>query len=154
MFEWIYKIFRRKWAELSWGELFDKIAILRVKRERLGQQVIYGTDDFNEFQGIRGQYSYLNAKLRRYIFHNLTRKETNYAYDLLEALYQNNYTQWDYENAMSLTGGSVSVEDKLEAMKNSYTQNRKRAIIKRQIDKLLGSKWLEVKKYDGMKNES
>ena len=151
MFNWITKHLRRKWMELSWGELFDKISILQVKMNRMDTTTAL---DLDKMLHIKNQYYYLTKRLSHYMNYNMSLIDANKAAALMERLFNNNYQQWDYENAMSLTGDEVPVSIRLEAMKNSYTQNRKRAIIKGEIDKLFKSRWMEVKQYAGMKNES
>lgn len=145
MFRWIREhLFRRKWLEMSFGELLDKIAILRVKSRRISM-------DDPRMPDIRNQLFYLCDALDDYIEGQKWSIDKHMRIsNLLKALYENANTQWDFEDKMSRIGDDVPVEERLEAMKGSYYYNRKRALLKKEVDELFNSKWKEVKQYSGM----
>lgn len=144
MFKWMKdKLFRRKWLEMTFGELVDKIAILQVKMARLPM-------DDPRIPVIREQQEYLCDGLHDYIESKFSIERQHQLHNLLVALYSNAYAQWDFEDAMSRIGDDVPVEERLAAMKGSYLFNRKRAILKKEVDELFGEKWYEVKQYSGM----
>jgi hypothetical protein len=143
MFKWLDKIWRRKWLEMTFGELVDKIAIIQVKIDRLpvGDPRI---------ETLKEQYLYLVDSLGDYAELILTPDQKIRLSCLLRDLYYNAYAQWDFEDAMSRIGDDVPIPDRLEAMKGSYYHNRKRALLKKEVDEMFNEKYKEVKQYSGM----
>ncbi len=121
-------------AEISAGELIDKITILRIKTERIGDQ--------EKLKNIRHELDLLN-RLRR---ENL---ETSPALDDLEAqLKKVNEVLWDLEDDIR----DYELRDAFEigfidTARAIYRSNDERASIKRKINELTRSSIVEEKSY-------
>ena len=139
----MFGLFRRKWLEMSFGDLADKIAILQVKLNRLPYLD-------SRIPQITEQYLYLRRAFIEYADTILEDVDNNRLCDLLLKLYDNAHAQWDFEDAMSKIGDNVPIPERLEAMKGSYYHNRHRALLKKEIDEMFGEKYKEVKHYSGM----
>lgn len=135
-FKWKFR--RRPWMELSFGELVDKRAILRVKLNRIP------TERKADLRMIEQQIKYIDKYLFPAILYYIDKDMRDHLLDLMHELESNHYLQWDYEDQVF---SATNVEDGINAAKNSRTLNTVRAKIKREIDLLFGEKFLEVKDY-------
>jgi hypothetical protein len=127
-------MFRRKWKEMSWGELLDRRSILQVKIRFIPEESEY----------LNKQLKEINKPIFKYMTKELSKFEANRVVQLMSDLYKNNYVQWQYEDQVLSASNAL---DGLRAAKMSRKYNMKRAKIKREIDSIFEEKYLEVKKY-------
>lgn len=126
------KFVRLPLREMTMGEFIDKRSIMMVKALR-NIQTDYLVPQIKEMDD--WLYPYADRKLK-----GTKRDELKL---LMDELFKCNNTQFDFEDQVLELGG----EEGLQAAKNSREWNQHRAKLKRQIDKLFGEKYLEVKKY-------
>jgi len=127
----INKIF----AEISAGELIDKITILEIKQEKI--------KDASKLQSIKTELTSLQQTLNEHIAldHEIKR--------LSEELKQINLKLWDIEDGKRNCEKEKNFGEKfIELARNVYLFNDQRAKIKLQINNHLGSNIKEVKSYD------
>jgi hypothetical protein len=124
---------------VSAGELFDKISILRIKRERV--------EDAGKLAHVRHELAQLEAVAQG------VRSACNDAPVLqqLEAdLLTINQRLWDLENRVrELEAAADFGEGFVAAARQIYSGNDVRAALKRRINELLGSSIVEVKEHAG-----
>lgn len=121
-------------APISWGELIDKFTILELKSERIQNraQLVNVNRELAALLPLRNQALLAQPGLAR---HEAELKAVN-------------ATLWDVEDEIrdwerrKEFGSSF-----IELARTVYRQNDHRAIIKRQINQLLGSELEEVKSY-------
>jgi hypothetical protein len=121
-------------VEISNGELLDKISILQIKLERILDQ--------NKLKNIQIEYTEL----------------TNIGIKLLEddrvnSLYKKvkevNETLWDLEDNIRMKEKNKSFdEDFIRFAREIYRTNDKRAEVKKEINLLTGSLFVEEKSYE------
>ena len=127
----INKIF----AEISAGELIDKITILEIKQEKI--------KDASKLQSIKTELTSLQQTLNEHITLNDEIKK------LSEELKQINLKLWDIEDGKRNCEKEKNFGEKfIELARNVYLFNDQRAKIKLQINNHLGSNIKEVKSYD------
>ena len=127
----INKIF----AEISAGELIDKITILKIKQEKI--------KDASKLQSIKTELTSLQETLNEHITLDDEIKK------LSEELKQINLKLWDIEDGKRNCEKEKNFGEKfIELARNVYLFNDQRAKINLQINNHLGSNIKEVKSYD------
>ena len=122
-------------AEISAGELFDKITILEIKKEKISNK--------EKLTDIEKELNSLNDTVKKFIpdQSNIS-KHIN---DLKEI----NLKLWDIEDGKRAAEKEKKFDDKfIELARNVYKLNDERAKIKLAINTTLGSNIKEVKSYE------
>ena len=122
-------------AEISAGELFDKITILEIKKEKITNK--------EKLVDIEKELSSLKDTVEKFIHDksNIS-KQIN---DLKEI----NLKLWDIEDGKRAAEKEKKFDDKfIELARNVYKLNDERAKIKLAINTALGSNIKEVKSYE------
>jgi hypothetical protein len=121
-------------AEISAGELIDKITILEIKQDKI--------NDNNKLVDIKKELLSLNEALKKAIPHvsNIS--------SLADELKVINLKLWDIENGKRLAEKNNEFGDKFIALARSvYKTNDERSRIKLEINNVLGSNIREVKSH-------
>ena len=122
------------YAEISAGELVDKITILEIKKEKITNK--------EKLIEIKKELDSLTNTFNKSIKKNIN-LET-----LTKELKNTNLKLWDIENKKrELEKKQGFGKEFIELARNVYLNNDKRAKIKFEINKLLGSNIKEVKQY-------
>lgn len=121
-------------AEISYGELVDKITILTIKSYKITNpeklhnirtELASLKETFDEYIGDRADIAALQAELQKI-----------------------NEILWDVEDLLRIKERNKEFSDEfVQLARNVYFTNDKRAAIKRDIDLLLGSRIMEEKSY-------
>ena len=122
-------------AEISAGELFDKITILEIKKEKISNN--------EKLVDVEKELSSLKNTVEKFIPNqsNIS-KHVN---DLKEI----NLKLWDIEDGKRAAEKEKKFDDKfIELARNVYKLNDERAKIKLAINMALGSNIKEVKSYE------
>ena len=122
-------------TEISAGELFDKITILEIKKEKISNN--------EKLVDVERELSSLKDTVEKFIPNqsNIS-KHVN---DLKEI----NLKLWDIEDGKRAAEKEKKFDDKfIELARNVYKLNDKRAKIKLAINTTLGSNIKEVKSYE------
>ena len=122
-------------AEISAGELFDKITILEIKKEKISNN--------EKLVDVEKELSSLKDTVEKFIPNqsNIS-KHVN---DLKEI----NLKLWDIEDGKRAAEKEKKFDDKfIELARNVYKLNDERAKIKLEINTALGSNIKEVKSYE------
>ncbi len=122
-------------AEISVGELLDKISILEIKQKNL--------KDSAKIKIVSKELESLNSTLKKDVQMS----------DEIKALYNNlkevNAKLWDIEEGKRDCERNKTFNDKfIKLARSVYIENDNRAKIKNKINHLTGSNILEVKSYD------
>ena len=122
-------------AEISAGELFDKITILEIKKTKISNK--------EKLNDIEKELLSLNETVKKYIPNqNIISKYINDLKDI-------NLKLWDIEDGKrSAEKNKDFGENFIELARNVYKFNDERAKIKLSINTLLGSNIKEVKSYE------
>ena len=122
-------------AEISAGELFDKITILEIKRAKISNK--------EKLIDIEKELSSLNETVKKYIPNQSSiSKHIN---DLKNV----NLKLWDIENGKRAAEKKMDFGEKfIELARNVYKFNDERAKIKLTINNTLGSNIKEIKSYE------
>jgi len=121
-------------AEISAGELIDKITILEIKKEKI--------NDDEKLQSVERELLSLNESFKKFI---LSPSKINPLIDKLKAI---NLKLWDIENGKRLAEKNNNFDEKfIELARNVYKDNDERSKIKLEINNILGSNIKEVKSY-------
>ena len=121
-------------AEISAGELIDKITILEIKQIRI--------NDDEKLRDVEKELSLLNDTLKKTIS-DLSKIKT-----LSEKLKSINQKLWDIENGKRIAEKNNDFGEKfIELSRSVYKNNDERAKIKLEINNILGSNIKEVKSY-------
>ena len=121
-------------AEISAGELIDKITILEIKKTKI--------NDGDKLKDIEKELSSLNDTLKNSIFDKSKIKES------INKLKSINLKLWDIENGKRLAEKNNNFGTKfIELSRSVYKNNDERAKIKLEINNILGSNIKEVKSY-------
>ena len=123
------------YAEISVGELLDKISILEIKQKNL--------KDNEKIKIVNKELESLNMTLKK----EVTMTEE------IQSLYQDlkkiNSILWDIEDGKRDCERNKDFGDKfIELARSVYIENDNRAKIKNKINQLSGSNISEVKSYD------
>ena len=121
-------------VEVSVGELLDKISILEIKSEKI--------KDPEKLNFINDEYKILKDQL------NTNIKNYSEIESLYNSLKEINSKLWVIEDHKRLCEKNSDFGEKfIQLSRNVYLNNDKRAKIKSDINKLLGSNIKEVKSY-------
>ena len=122
-------------AEISAGELFDKITILEIKKDKITNK--------EKLVDVEKELNSLNNTVGKFIpDQNNISKHIN---DLKEI----NLKLWDIEDGKRAAEKEKKFDDKfIELARNVYKLNDERAKIKLAINTALGSNIKEVKSYE------
>ena len=122
-------------AEISAGELIDKITILEIKEEKISNK--------EKLVEVRKELSSLNETLKKSI--NDESKIINFKNDLKKI----NLKLWDIEDGKRSAEKNNKFDAKfIELARSVYKFNDERAKIKLAINNALGSNIKEVKSYE------
>ena len=122
-------------AEISVGELLDKISILEIKQKNL--------KDSEKIKIVLKELESLNSTLKKDVQMN----------DEIKSLYNDlkevNAKLWDIEEGKRDCERNKTFDDKfIKLARSVYIENDNRAKIKNKINQLTGSSISEVKSYD------
>lgn len=118
---------------VSWGELFDKIAILEIKNRHIVNRDASGhvVEELNRLRAIAARVHAENELM-----------------PLIAELKRTNEMLWDYENRIrGKEKQSAFDSDFIELARSIYLTNDKRAELKRKISVAVGSVLVEEKWY-------
>ena len=122
-------------AEISAGELIDKITILEIKKEKISNK--------EKLVEVNKELISLNETLKKSI--NNESKILNFKNDLKNI----NLKLWDIEDGKRLAEKNNLFDEKfIELARSVYKFNDERAKIKLAINNVLGSNIKEVKSYE------
>jgi len=122
-------------AEISAGELFDKITILEIKKAKISNK--------EKLNDIERELSSLNETVKKFIPDQS--KISKYIDDLKNI----NLKLWGIEDGKRAAEKNKDFGNKfIELARNVYKFNDERAKIKYEINKILGSNIKEVKSYN------
>ena len=122
-------------AEISAGELIDKITILEIKKEKISNK--------EKLIEVEKELVSLNESLKKFI--NDENKILSFKNDLKNI----NLKLWDIEDGKRLAEKNSQFDEKfIELARSVYKFNDKRAKIKLAINNSLGSNIKEVKSYE------
>ena len=121
-------------AEISAGELIDKITILEIKKIKI--------TDTKKLKEVDKELISLNNTMKNFI------KDESVIVNLKEKLKEINLKLWDIENAKRNAEKNNDFGKKfIELARNVYKFNDERARIKSEINLILNSNIREVKSY-------
>lgn len=122
-------------AEISVGELFDKITILNIKTKKIS--------DNDKLQNIHTELKTLNDQSKK-----ITVSDAQALNDLVLKLQQINEDLWDIENFKRECEAKKDFgESFIQLSRDVHFKNDKRAIIKKEINLLSNSQIVEEKEY-------
>ena len=122
-------------AEISAGELIDKITILNIKKEKITNN--------EKLVEIEKELKSLEDTFNKKIIPD------NSLLELMEQLKKINLKLWDIEDGKRNAEKNKKFDERfIELARNVYKFNDERAEIKLKINNLLGSNIKEVKSYD------
>lgn len=121
-------------VEISDGELLDKISILQIKLERIS--------DKNKLVNIRTEYEALTdvgAKLL----------QDSQVFDLYNKVKEVNEVLWDLEDDIRMKEKTKTFDQEfIHLAREIYKTNDRRAEVKKEINLLTGSLFVEEKSYE------
>jgi hypothetical protein len=121
-------------AEISAGELIDKITILEIKKIKISNK--------EKLNDIEKELSSLNETMKKSI------PDQNLIKDLISKLKEINFKLWDIEDGKRAAEKENNFGEKFIGLaRNVYKFNDERAKIKLAINNTLGSNIKEVKSY-------
>ncbi|MDA8691687.1 DUF6165 family protein [Candidatus Pseudothioglobus singularis] len=119
---------------ISWGELFDKITILQIKLDKLTSK--------NALNNVEREFKQLQSILIKYFPNSIEAKQ------LEEELKQINQQLWDIEDNIRDKERNRSFDDEfIQLARSVYIINDERSSIKRKINDIFGSEFVEEKSY-------
>ena len=122
-------------AEISAGELFDKITILEIKKEKISNK--------EKLIDIEKELNSLNDTVKKFIPDQINISKN------INNLKEINLKLWDIEDGKRAAEKEKKFDDKfIELARNVYKLNDERAKIKLAINTTLGSNIKEVKSYE------
>ena len=122
-------------AEISAGELIDKITILEIKKIKISNK--------EKLNDIEKELSSLNGTMKKSI------PDQNLIKNLIVKLKEINLKLWDIEDGKRAAEKENNFGEKfIELARNVYKFNDERAKIKLAINNTLGSNIKEVKSYE------
>ena len=122
-------------AEISAGELIDKITILEIKKNKISNQ--------EKLADVEKELSSLNQTMKKFIPDE--KKIFNFKKELKDV----NTKLWDVENGKRAAEKKQDFGEKFISLARSvYKLNDKRASLKLSINKTLGSNIKEVKSHE------
>jgi hypothetical protein len=121
-------------AEISAGELVDKITILEIKKTKIS--------DNNKLIEIEKELISLNSTFKEFI------PDSSKIESLIKNLKLINLKLWDIESGKRLAEKKNDFGEKfIELARNVYKRNDERARIKLEINNILGSNIKEIKSH-------
>ncbi len=121
-------------SEISAGELLDKISILEIKIKKIA--------DKKKLDEVKKEYKILQETKNSCIEFNYDIKK------LFAELKKINLSLWEIEDKIRVCEKESKFEkDFIELARSVYFNNDKRAKIKSEINKILGSNIKEIKQY-------
>jgi|TARA_B100001093_G_scaffold517370_1_gene598731 hypothetical protein len=121
-------------AEISAGELIDKITILEIKKTKI--------NDANKLENVEKELSSLNITFKKII------PDSSKILPLINDLKSINLELWDIEDGKRFAEKNSDFGERfIELARNVYKKNDKRSRIKLEINNILGSNIKEVKSY-------
>ena len=121
-------------SEISAGELLDKISILEIKLEKI--------EDKNSKEEIKKEYKILKRIQNSSIKLDVKIKE------LFNSIKEINIKLWNVEDKLRVCEKNKDFgKNFIELAREVYFNNDKRAKIKKEMNKILGSNIREVKQY-------
>ena len=122
-------------AEISAGELFDKITILEIKKAKISNK--------EKLNDIERELSSLNETVKKFI------PDQSDVSKYIDDLKNINLRLWEIEDGKRAAEKNKDFSDKfIELARNVYKLNDERAKIKLAINTSLGSNIKEVKSYE------
>tara|TARA_B100000886_G_scaffold243117_1_gene170762 strand:+ start:1755 stop:2150 length:396 start_codon:yes stop_codon:yes gene_type:complete len=122
-------------AEISAGELFDKITILEIKKAKISNK--------EKLKNIEKELLSLNETVKKYI-----PNQSNIS-KYIKNLKSINLKLWDIEDGKRAAEKNKNFNEKfIELSRNVYKLNDERAKIKLTINNILGSNIKEVKSHE------
>ena len=122
-------------VEISAGELVDKITILEIKKAKIANK--------KKLEDINKELVSLNKMFKKFI------PDKSNIKNHMEELKDINFKLWDIEDGKREFEKKQEFSKKfIELARNVYKFNDKRAKIKLEINKILGSNIKEVKSYE------
>ena len=122
-------------AEISAGELVDKITILEIKKKKIKDQ--------EKLAEVDKELISLNNTFQKNISQNADLK------NMIKVLKEINLKLWDIEDGKREAEKNKKFDNKfIELARNVYKLNDERAKIKLKINQFLGSNIKEVKSYN------
>ena len=122
-------------AEISAGELFDKITILEIKKAKISNK--------EKLDDIERELSSLNETVKKFI------PDQSNISKYIDDLKNINLRLWDIEDGKRAAEKNKDFDDKfIELARNVYKFNDERAKIKLAINIEVGSNIKEVKSYE------
>ena len=119
---------------ISCGELFDKITILQIKLDKLTSK--------NALNNVGREFKQLQSILIKYFPNSIEAKQ------LEEELKQINQQLWDIEDNIRDKERNRSFDDEfIQLARSVYIINDERSRIKRKINDIFGSEFVEEKSY-------
>ena len=119
---------------ISWGELFDKITILQIKLDKLTSK--------NALNNVGREFKQLQSILIKYFPNSIEAKQ------LEEELKKINQQLWDIEDNIRDKERNRSFDDEfIQLARSVYIINDERSRIKRKINEIFGSEFVEEKSY-------
>ncbi len=116
------------------GDAFDKMTILEIKAQNVS--------DNDKKININNELSYIKEKLSKYF-------ESTELKDLYKDLKDVNQALWDIEDSIRLKEKDKSFDQGfIDLARSVYVTNDKRAVIKKEINILLNSEFVEEKIYE------
>jgi predicted nuclease with TOPRIM domain len=121
-------------AEISAGELIDKITILEIKKTRISDAI--------KLKDVEKELSSLNSTFKNKI------PDVSKIQTLINNLKSINLKLWDIENEKRLAEKNKDFgKSFIELARNVYKNNDERAQIKLEINNILGSNIKEIKSH-------
>ncbi|MGA1320107.1 MAG: DUF6165 family protein [Pelagibacteraceae bacterium] len=121
-------------AEISAGELIDKITILEIKKIKIS--------DENKLKDVEKELTSLNETFKKFI------PDQSQIKPLIDKLKSINLKLWDIENGKREAEKNKDFGEKfIDLARSVYKSNDERAKIKLEINNLLGSNIKEVKSH-------
>jgi hypothetical protein len=121
-------------VEISVGEFLDKITILEIKSERI--------QDPEKLRNVKKELDLLR---KTWADSPLSKSDVT---PHLDALKKVNEVLWDIEDGIRRKEADGSFDDEfIQLARSVYQTNDERAAIKRELNRLLGSKLVEEKSY-------
>lgn len=120
---------------VSWGELFDKLTILEIKKERISDKpkLTNISRELDELLAVSNAHELPDEPLT----------------DLVAELRSINETLWDIEDDIRTCERMEDFSSSfIELARSVYKTNDKRAELKLRINRLLGSELVEEKSYE------
>jgi hypothetical protein len=121
-------------VDVSAGEFLDKMTILEIKSERIKDE-----------EKLRNVHKELDLLRKTWVESPLSRSDVS---TQVEDLKRVNESLWDIEDLVRLKEAAHTFDDEfIQLARSVYQANDKRAAIKRELNRLLGSELMEEKSY-------